>query len=164
MPTDTSSRSPRAAPRRQLVGACCDPTLSDEVLEVFADAPGQLSEAQAIAVLTWHASRREGLTLEEFHARVLAAASQLFIAPPVSTPKARGGAPAYDWEADYGKSPRELEFEAVVRHAAQPATTKAAARRAALRAARPRSEETIVKDAEKLKQLMSPRAGKTPAE
>jgi hypothetical protein len=143
------------------VGACSLPAKDGEVFEVIADAPGQLSQAQAIAVLTWAAARQEGLTLEEFHGRVLAAASHLFIAPPVSTPKARGGAPARDWEADYGKSAREIEFEAVIRHAARPKTTKSAARRAALMAARTHSSETIATDAEKLKQLMSVRAGKS---
>lgn len=131
------------------------------MFEVVADFPGNHSEAQAIAVLIWSAAKSEGLSIEQFQARVMAAIADYYLSPVPEAPKPRGGQPAFDWDDEYGKQARDIEFAAVIRRAAKPSLTKTAARVAALREAKFQSNDKLARDAERLKQIMSLRMGKT---
>jgi hypothetical protein len=137
-----------------------DPEQDGDVFSVTADYPGHQSEAQAIAVLIRAVAREEGLSLEEVHARVMAAEGEYFVAPAV-VKKNPGGRPAKDWEGEYGKSAKRLALEAAILQSVTLGMTKAAARRAVLRAARTKPDRRLADDAEKLKQMRSFKWGKT---
>lgn len=150
---------------RRLAARFFDPR-GDDVSEVVAEFPANLSDAGAIAVLAWTASRQERMTLDEFLDRVRTAANGYFVAPSPAASTLVGGRPAKNWEAEYGKSAQDIEFGAVVRRAARSSPTMAAARGASLEAARvsaglgKRSSAAIAKDAARLKLAVRKRGGK----
>jgi len=123
--------------------------------EVICTYPGHLSEEQAIAALIAAAAGRAGPSFESFLERVLVA-GRAYSQSPAKRSENRGGAPARDWQADYGYSPTYLELNAIIRRELTPSMTKAEARRSALRAVRrAKPDKTITADAEALKQLMT---------
>ena len=147
-----------------------DPSRDGDVFEVVAEFPGHTDHATAIAVLAWAASRQAATGIDAFLEQVRAEAARLFEVPPIEPVKPAGGAPAFDWVASYGKSKEHLHLLAIVLRygwdefpKGKARRTKSAARRDALILSRKvnlgRSGhvwDTIVEDAERLKQALRP--------
>lgn len=146
--------------RRQSVSSFSDPSNDGDVFDVLAEFPANLDEATAIAVLVQGAAHRKGMGRDAFMNRIASEAARIFNAPIAPEPRNKGGAPARDWEAEYGKGAWELGLLAVVYGALYPDLSKSSSLRSALIAARAaagrgaRPEDTIKSDADKLKQAL----------
>ena len=153
-----------------------DPSRDGDVFEVVAEFPGHTDHATAIAVLAWAASRQAATGIDAFLEQVRAEAAHLFEVPPIEPVKPVGGVPAFDWVASYGKSKEHLHLLAIVLRGGwdkfggwdesskgKARMTKSEARRQALilsgKVNLGRSGhvwDTIVEDAERLKQALRP--------